>query len=171
LRYHRSRFFTFLFIMQKLLGKSMAVLCKVVEFFTSNPTKLRLYFSDCSTIFYEFYKIQHLHLDLEETNLRTGPRISQIGLRDKNLDCNWVPGAMAGGGSSIPARGRLGSVGKGWGSAQGITYDRFRGLDGSEGVPGRGLGGTSLRWPLRARLRRSCGEAGPKHDTGSSRGS
>jgi hypothetical protein len=34
---------------------------------------------------------------------------------------------MAGGGSSIPVRGRLGSAGKGWGSAQGLTYDRFRG--------------------------------------------
>jgi hypothetical protein len=122
-------------------------------------------------MFYEFYKIQHLHLDLEETDLRTGPRISQTGPRDENLDCNWVPSAMAGKGSSIPARGRLGSAGKGWGSAQGFTDDRLRGLDGSEGVPARGLDGTSLRWPLRARLRRSCGEAEPKRDTGGSRGS
>jgi hypothetical protein len=78
---------------------------------------LGLHFCVFSTIFYEFYKIQHLHLDLEETDLRTDPRISQTGPRDENLDCNWVSGAMAGGGSSIPARGRLGSAGKGWGSA------------------------------------------------------
>jgi hypothetical protein len=144
----------------------------VVGFFTTNPTKLGLYFfSDFSMIFYKFYKIQHLHLDLEETDLRTGPRISQTGPWDENLDCNWVPGAMAGGGSSIPARGRLESAGKGWGNAQGLTYDRFRGLDGSEGVPTRGLGGTSLRWPLGACLRQSCGEAGPIRGTGGSRGS
>jgi hypothetical protein len=49
-------------------------------------------------------------LDLEETDLRTSPRFSQIGPQDANLDCNWVLGAMAGGGSSIPARGRLGSA-------------------------------------------------------------
>jgi hypothetical protein len=68
---------------------------------------------------------------------------------------------MASGGSSIPARGKLGSAGKVWGSAQGLTYDRFRRLDGSEGVPVRGLGGTSLWWPLRARLRR--GRANTRH--------
>jgi hypothetical protein len=82
-----------------------------------NRTKLYLHFSDFFTMFYEFYKIQHLHLDLEETDLRIDPRISQTGPQDENLDCNWVPGAMAGGGSSIPARGRLGSAGKGWRSA------------------------------------------------------
>jgi hypothetical protein len=136
-----------------------------------NPTKLGLHFSDFSTIFYEFYKIQHLHLDLEETVLRTGPRISQTSHRDEKVDCNWVPGAMAGGWISNPTRGRLGSAGKGRGSVQGLTYDRFRGLDGFEGVPARGLGGTSLRWPQRARLRQSCGEAGPICSTGGSRGS
>jgi hypothetical protein len=52
-------------------------------------------------------------IDLEEIVLRTGPRISQIGPHDEKLDCNWVPGTMSGGGSSIPARGRLGSTGKG----------------------------------------------------------
>jgi hypothetical protein len=49
-----------------------------------NPTKFSLNFSDFSTIFYEFYKIQHLHLDLEETVLRADPRISQTGPRDEN---------------------------------------------------------------------------------------
>jgi hypothetical protein len=79
--------------------------------------KIGFAFFEYSTMFYGFYKIQHLHLDLEETVLRTGPRISQTGPRDGKLDCNWVHGAMAGGGSSIPTRGRLGSAGKGWGSA------------------------------------------------------
>jgi hypothetical protein len=78
----------------------MAVLCNSCRIFHS-------------TIIYEFYKIQHLHLDLEETDLRTGPRISQTGPRDENLDCNWVLGTMVGGGSSISVRGRIGSAGKG----------------------------------------------------------
>jgi hypothetical protein len=82
-----------------------------------NQKKLGLYFSEFFTIFYEFYRIHHLYLDLEETVLRTGPRISHTGPRDEKLDCNWVPDAMAGGGSSIPVRGRLGSTGKGRGSA------------------------------------------------------
>jgi hypothetical protein len=94
-----------------------------------------------------FTRFSIFTLDLEETDLRTGPRISQIDPQDANLDCNWVPGAMAGGGSLIPVRGRLGSAGKGRGSAQGLTYDRFRGLDGSEAVPAAGLGGTTLRQP------------------------
>jgi hypothetical protein len=71
-----------------------------------------------------FTRFSIFTLDLEETDLRTGPRISQIGPQDANLDCNWVPGTMTGGGSSIAARGRLGSAGKGRGSAQGLTCDR-----------------------------------------------
>jgi hypothetical protein len=41
---------------------------------------------------------------------------------------------MAGGGSSIPVRGSLGSAGKGWGSVQGLTYNQLRRLDDSEGI-------------------------------------
>jgi hypothetical protein len=146
LRYSRFRFSISVFH-TKTIRKSHGFV-KVVGFFTTNPTKLGLYFSDFSTILYEFYKIQQFHLDLEETVLRTGPRILQTGPRDEKLDCNWVHGAMAGGGSSIPVRGRLGSAGKGCESAQGLTYDRFRGLDGSEGVPARGLvdGRTGSHW-------------------------
>jgi hypothetical protein len=77
---------------------------------------------------------------------------------------------MASGGSSIPARGRLGSAGKGRGSAQGLTYDRFRGLDGSEGVPARGLGGTTLWQPLRPVFRQTGLLAWNTSDLGSSRG-
>jgi hypothetical protein len=61
--------------------------------------------------------------DLEETELRTGPQISQTSPQDANLDCNWVSGSMAGGGSSIPARGRLDSAEKGRGS--GVGSPRF----------------------------------------------
>jgi hypothetical protein len=76
---------------------------------------------------------------------------------------------MAGGGSSILVRARLGSAGKGRGSSQGLTYDRFRGLDGSEGMPARALGGTSLRWPLRPLFRRTGRLARDTRDLGSSR--
>jgi hypothetical protein len=109
----------------------MVVLCKSCRIFTTNLTKFSLHFSDFYIIFNEFYKIQHLHQDLEETDLRTDPRISQAGPRDENLDCNWVPEAMAGGGSSIIARGRLGSAGKGWGSVQGVGRLRGRASEGA----------------------------------------
>jgi hypothetical protein len=46
---------------------------KVVLFFTSNPTKLGLHFSDFSMMFYEFYKIQQNGNTIEETDLRGGP--------------------------------------------------------------------------------------------------
>jgi hypothetical protein len=62
-----------------------------------------------------FTRLSIFTQDLEETNLQTGPPNSQIGHQDANLDCNWVAGAMAGGGSSIPARGMLDSAGKGRG--------------------------------------------------------
>jgi hypothetical protein len=67
--------------MQTLSEKSMSVLCKSCRIFHNKSKKLGLYFSVFSTIFYEFYKIQHLHIDLVETDLRTGPRISQTGPR------------------------------------------------------------------------------------------
>jgi hypothetical protein len=37
---------------------AQARITRVVGFFTTNPTKLVLHFSDISTIFYEFYKNQ-----------------------------------------------------------------------------------------------------------------
>jgi hypothetical protein len=49
------------------------------------------------------------------------------------------------------------SVGEGWGSAHGLTYDQFQGLEGPEGVPARGLAGGRQRWPPRAVLRCSRG--------------
>jgi hypothetical protein len=109
---------------------------------------LGLHYSDFSTIFYEFYNIQHLHVGLEETVLRTGPQISQTGPRDKKIRLQLVPSTMAGGGSSIPARGRLGSARKGRGSAQGLTYDRFVAEVGVRVAPEAECGGgrRRLRW-------------------------
>jgi hypothetical protein len=108
---------------------------------------LGLHFSEFSTILYGFYKIQHLHLDLEETVLRTGPRISQTGPQDGKLNCNWVPGTMAGGGSSILVRGRLGSAGKGRGSGVGSPRVPFRGLLAAEEQPAAVLGDAGGLWP------------------------
>jgi hypothetical protein len=135
---------------------------------------LGLHFYEFSTIFYRFYKIQHLHLDLEETVLRTGPRLSHTGPRDKKLDCNWVPDAMDGRGSSIPARGRLGSAGKGRRSGVGSPRVPFRGLLAAEEQPAAVLGDADGLWPQGAsapvgwpatlhnrklgRLQQGCGE-------------
>jgi hypothetical protein len=45
--------------MQKLPAKKQwTFFTKVVVFFTRNPTKLGLHFSEVSTVFYDFYKIQ-----------------------------------------------------------------------------------------------------------------
>jgi hypothetical protein len=95
----------------------------------------------------------------KETDLRTDPR-------DQNLDCNWVPGAMAGGGSSIPARGRLGSAGKGRGNAQGLTYDRFVLTDGVGRRPAAACGGGRRYPPLELLFRWRGGAGGGVHSTG-----
>jgi hypothetical protein len=58
-----------------------------------------------------------------------------MGPRDGKLDCNWDPGAMAGGGSSIPVRGRLGSTGKGRGSGVGSPRVPFHGSLAAEEQP------------------------------------
>jgi hypothetical protein len=128
--------------MPKILGNSSGKNNKSCRIFHNEFNKIGF---ALFWFFFDFIRIFKVSANLEETDLRTYPRISQTGPRYKNLDCNWVPGTMAGGGSSIPARGRLGSAGKGWGSTQGLTYDRFRGLDGSEDMPARGLGSTRLR--------------------------
>jgi hypothetical protein len=43
---------------------------KVSVFFTMNPTKLVLHFSEFSTIFYTFYKFQQMEYTIEEVILR-----------------------------------------------------------------------------------------------------
>jgi hypothetical protein len=54
---------------------------------------------------------------------------------------------MAGGGSSIPARGRLSSAGKGWGSGVGSPRVPFRGLLAAEEQPAAVLDDAGGRWP------------------------
>jgi hypothetical protein len=62
LRYCRSRFFTFIFFMQKLSGTSLGKNNKSCSIFTMNPTKLSLHFSEFATIFYAIYK-NHQNID------------------------------------------------------------------------------------------------------------
>jgi hypothetical protein len=73
---------------------------------------------------------------------------------------------MADGGSSIPARGRLGSVGKGRGSAQGLTYDRFVLTDGVGRRPAVACGGGRQFLPLELLLRWRGGAGVVSNDTG-----
>jgi hypothetical protein len=92
----------------------------------------------------------------------------------RKLDCNWVPDAMAGRGSSIPVRGRIGSAGKGWRSGVGSPRVPFRGLLAAEEQPAAVLGDAGGLWPQGAsapagwpatlhnrklgRLQQGCGE-------------
>jgi hypothetical protein len=46
---------------------------KVVGFFTTNPTKLGLHFSDFSTIFCAIYKNQQQHFTISVTLSQSGP--------------------------------------------------------------------------------------------------
>jgi hypothetical protein len=71
----------------------------------------------------------------------------QISPRDEKLDCNWVPRAMGGGGSSIPARGRLGLAGKGRGSGVGSPRVPFHGLLAAEEQPAMVLRGVARCQP------------------------
>jgi hypothetical protein len=43
---------------------------KVAVFFTMNPTKLVLHFSELSMIFYTFYKFQQMEYTIEDVILR-----------------------------------------------------------------------------------------------------
>jgi hypothetical protein len=63
---------------------------KVVGFFTTNPTKLVLHFSEFSTNFYAIYKNQQKHFTISVTNLQSGPR-KELPL------CNVVLGGAASG--------------------------------------------------------------------------
>jgi hypothetical protein len=58
LNYNRFGFNSFLFSCQNYQEKVWSCFTKVEGFFIRNPTKFRIYFSDFSTIFYEFYKNQ-----------------------------------------------------------------------------------------------------------------
>jgi hypothetical protein len=78
---------------------------KVVVLFTKVPTKFSLQFSEFSSIFYTFYKIQQKGYTIEDVSLRLGPW-KDSGPR------NWVPrptGRRArrksGGSGGTPGRG------------------------------------------------------------------
>jgi hypothetical protein len=61
---------------------AQASITKVVGFLTMNPTKLGLYFSDISTIFYGFYKSLQITNTIGVTACSQPPRFSadsQIG--------------------------------------------------------------------------------------------
>jgi hypothetical protein len=73
LRYNRSSFFTFLFFIQKLSGKTMDKFYKSCRVFTRSPTKLSLHFSEFSTIFYRFHKFQVKGFSIEEAVFATNP--------------------------------------------------------------------------------------------------
>jgi hypothetical protein len=53
---------------------AQARITKVVGYFSTNPTKLVLLFSDFSTIFYAIYKKQESHFTIGVTLLQGGPR-------------------------------------------------------------------------------------------------
>jgi hypothetical protein len=81
---------------------------KVVGYFTTNPTKLVLRFSDFSTIFYAIYKNQQNGFNIWVTNLQEGPR-------KEVLLCNVVLVAGSGGPAEIPAGDRRIPAGEGGG--------------------------------------------------------
>jgi hypothetical protein len=113
---------------------------KVVVFFTTNPTKLVLQFSDFSTICHGFYKIlQHLLFQL--------PSCSQA--LEKICPFAMWPLAMVGGaGGRNPAAPGRELVGKGCGQEGELTRDRFAILHRVEGLPaGRAAAaGGGHRW-------------------------
>jgi hypothetical protein len=70
---------------------AQARITKVVEFFTTNPTKLGLHFSDLSTIFYGFYKILQNTNTIEVTALQSAPWIF-CRFTNMPLPCTKHPG-------------------------------------------------------------------------------
>jgi hypothetical protein len=80
-----------------------------VGYFTINPKKLVLHFSDFSVIFYAIYKKQ-------EINLTIGVHLLQRGPWKDFCVCNVAPrGAVAGAAGQIPAGSPRVLAGEGWG--------------------------------------------------------
>jgi hypothetical protein len=84
---------------------------KIVRYFTNNPTKFVLKYSDFSSIFYAIYNNQQEALYYLSYHLQEGPR-------KELLFCNVVPGAAdrRGWSNSRRARRRLGQGRAGEGS-------------------------------------------------------
>jgi hypothetical protein len=53
---------------------AQARITKVVGYFTTNPTKLGVHFSDFSVMFYAIYKNQQTHFTILVALLQGGPR-------------------------------------------------------------------------------------------------
>jgi hypothetical protein len=165
-RYNKSRFFSSPFFMQQLSRKTVDMLHKSCRNFYHESSEMEFAFFMIFLQFsMHFTRFNIFTLDLEETDLQTGPSNSQIGPQHANLYCNWVPGAMADGGSSIPARGRPSSVGKGRGSIVGLPRVPFCGLLAAEEQLAAVLINAGRRWlqGASAPARSRCGQVNAWH--------
>jgi hypothetical protein len=139
-------------------------------------------YQSCSVFHQESHKIGFAFLWFVYSFLRILQDSAKTATLFKILFCEQAPGKNSdpaigslGAGSGEDRRnatkGGTGSAGEGRGRAQGLTYDRFRGLDGPEGVPARGLGGVGRYRPLERPLQWYCIPAGSMHGACSFRGS
>ena len=119
-----------------------------------NPTKLVLHFYDFSEIFNEFYKIPVCASRSEKNKLHKGPRVSQTGPQNEDLDYNVVPGRTGSTGGRIPVRGWPDLAGEGARGDPCSPRVRFWCLDGSEVLPVMVVGGVVDLQPQELRLRR-----------------
>jgi hypothetical protein len=83
-----------------------------VGYFTTNPTKLVLHFSDFSVIFYAIYKNQQTHFTILVALLQGGPR-KDLGF------CNVAPGVRA---AAVRRQFRPGIAGFRPGNGRGVAY-------------------------------------------------
>jgi 1-acyl-sn-glycerol-3-phosphate acyltransferase len=111
-------------------------------YFTANPTKLVLHFSDFYVICYAIYKNQ-------EITFTIGVHLLQQGPWKECWLCNVVPGRSGRRGLGkfrrCIARVRPGGQGR----VLRFTGARFRGLDGAEAAPAVGYTGSQWRRPPR----------------------
>jgi hypothetical protein len=120
---------------------------------------------------FAFFRIFYDFLEILQTSAKTAT-LFKIQFCEQAPEKNSDPaigslGAGSGEDRRNPAKGGTKSTSEGRGSAQGLTYDRFRGLDGPEGVPARVLAG-GLRWrPPRAVLRCRSGSDWARRATSS----
>jgi hypothetical protein len=70
LKYNRSRFHRYLISCKNYQAKEGSCFPKVGRFFTRKPTKLSLYFSVFSSIFYGFYKFQQKGFTIEDLTFK-----------------------------------------------------------------------------------------------------
>jgi hypothetical protein len=134
LKYNRSRFHRYLFSCKNYQAKEGSCFPKVGRFFARKPTKLSLYFSVFSSIFYGFYKFQQKGFTIEDLTFKQAPRsfssfsemplvcINALGNK-KNLTM-WS-GTVDSCPASIPASSPALKTRKGRGRAPGSPGARF----------------------------------------------